>query len=106
MTDLHSPYEPGAFTADQAEALAGHLKAIADPMRLRILHQLTWHGPLRPAELVAELGLKQPTISHHLRILREAGLIKEPATVTDGREIDFDAARALSVLIDPTVEDR
>lgn len=57
-------------------ALAERLKALADPTRLRMLDLLTQQTePLCVCEITAEFDLRQPTISHHIRILREAGLI-------------------------------
>ena len=52
------------------------LKALADPTRLRILSLLSRHeGELCVFEIVESFPLEQPTISHHLRILRDAGLV-------------------------------
>ena len=57
-------------------ALAERLKALADPTRLRMLDLLTQQTePLCVCEITAEFDLQQPTISHHIRILREATLI-------------------------------
>lgn len=57
-------------------ALAERLKALADPTRLRMLDLLTQQAePLCVCEITAEFALQQPTISHHIRILRQAGLI-------------------------------
>ena len=51
---------------------------LADPLRGRIVDLLA-NGPACTCHLVADLGAKQPTISHHLRILREAGLVRAEA---------------------------
>lgn len=57
-------------------ALAERLKALADPTRLRMLDLLAQQTePLCVCEITAEFHLHQPTISHHIRILRQAGLI-------------------------------
>lgn len=57
-------------------ALAGRLKALADETRLRMLDLLVQHGePLCVCEITEQFDLSQSTISHHLRLLREAGLI-------------------------------
>lgn len=48
--------------------------ALADPLRRRILELLA-DEQLCTCHLVAELGVKQPTVSHHLRVLREAGVV-------------------------------
>ncbi len=56
------------------EALLRSLKALSDPSRLRILHDLA-HESLTPAELSRRLRLRAPTVTHHLKILRLAGLV-------------------------------
>jgi ArsR family transcriptional regulator, arsenate/arsenite/antimonite-responsive transcriptional repressor len=57
-------------------ALAERLKAIADPTRLRMLELLARQSAaLCVCEITDQFTLHQPTISHHLRLLREAGLI-------------------------------
>lgn len=50
-------------------------KALADPTRIAIVNRLAGAGEVCVCELVAEFELSQPTISHHLRILRGAGLV-------------------------------
>lgn len=61
----------------QASELARLLKALADPVRLGVLSQLAarGEGEVCVCDIVAAFNLSQPTISHHLRILREAGLV-------------------------------
>jgi ArsR family transcriptional regulator len=51
-------------------------KALGDPTRLHLL-ALVAHGPHCVCELVQALGATQPTVSHHLHRLREAGLVEE-----------------------------
>ena len=51
------------------------LQAISDPLRLRILRQLAQLGPVCACDIAAGYPVSQPTVSHHLRVLREAGLI-------------------------------
>ena len=51
------------------------LQAVADPVRLRILRQLAQVGPVCACDIAAGYEVSQPTISHHLRVLREAGWI-------------------------------
>ena len=61
-----------------AEQLAGALKAIADPARLRLL-SLIQAQPGNEAcvcHLTEPLGLSQPTVSHHLKVLLQAGLVE------------------------------
>ncbi|MGV8910203.1 MAG: ArsR/SmtB family transcription factor [Propionicimonas sp.] len=63
--------------ATDAEALAGLLKALADPVRLRLL-RLVAESPDTTAcacHMPTALGISQPTLSHHLRKLVDAGLL-------------------------------
>ncbi len=63
-------------TASQAADLARKLKALADPTRLRLVSMVAAHesGEACVCDLTGPLGLTQPTISHHLKILVEAGI--------------------------------
>jgi len=70
--------DPSAPTLAPAEtdALAERLRALADPTRLRMLDLLAQQSaPLCVCEINGHFAQRQPTISHHLRILRVAGLI-------------------------------
>ncbi|MEO8424739.1 MAG: metalloregulator ArsR/SmtB family transcription factor [Actinomycetota bacterium] len=60
-----------------SERLAAALRVLADPARLRLLSILGAHpsGEACVCELTAPLGLSQPTVSHHLRVLADAGLV-------------------------------
>jgi ArsR family transcriptional regulator len=58
------------------ETLAALAKAIAHPARIAILRLLTHRETCATGDVVAELPLAQSTVSEHLRILREAGLIQ------------------------------
>jgi ArsR family transcriptional regulator len=62
---------------DDAEALATAFKAIADPGRLRLLSFIASQPGAEACvcHLVAPLGLAQPTVSHHLKVLTDAGLL-------------------------------
>jgi ArsR family transcriptional regulator len=77
MMDCCTPVFAGVLDLDEATRTAGLLTALADPVRLRIVSMLAAApgGTACGCELEAPLGLAQPTVSHHLRILREAGLI-------------------------------
>ncbi len=61
----------------QATAMAARLKALADPVRLRLVSLLACSdtGELCACDLPDLLDRKQPTVSHHLKILTEAGLV-------------------------------
>src|SRR5437870_11881406 len=69
---------PGAPALEEgaAEDLAQRFKALADPTRVAIVNRLAGAGEVCVCAFVDELGLSQPTVSHHLRILREAGLVE------------------------------
>jgi ArsR family transcriptional regulator, arsenate/arsenite/antimonite-responsive transcriptional repressor len=64
------------LTARQAADLARPLKALADPTRLRLVSMVAAHkgGEACVCDLTQPLGLTQPTISHHLKILVDAGI--------------------------------
>jgi ArsR family transcriptional regulator, arsenate/arsenite/antimonite-responsive transcriptional repressor len=64
------------LTASQATDLARILKALADPTRLRLVSMVAAHegGEACVCDLTDPLGLTQPTISHHLKILVDAGI--------------------------------
>jgi ArsR family transcriptional regulator len=60
---------------EDAEALADRFKALADPHRVRILNLLSRNEELCVCELTPSFDLSQPTMSHHLMVLRKAGLV-------------------------------
>jgi ArsR family transcriptional regulator, arsenate/arsenite/antimonite-responsive transcriptional repressor len=64
------------ITARQAADLARMFKALADPTRLRLVSMVAAHegGEACVCELTEPLGLTQPTVSHHLKILVDAGI--------------------------------
>jgi len=71
------PLLEGVLGEDDADTLAGAFKALADPARLRLVSIIAGTPEGRCAcDLVAPLGRSQPTVSHHLRVLREAGLVE------------------------------
>ncbi|MBO1750998.1 helix-turn-helix transcriptional regulator [Actinotalea sp. BY-33] len=61
----------------EAQGLAGVLKAVAEPARLRLISLVAAHegGEACVCDLTEPLGLSQPTVSHHLRTLVDAGLL-------------------------------
>ncbi|NKQ58882.1 helix-turn-helix transcriptional regulator [Amycolatopsis sp. K13G38] len=65
------------LTGPQAEELARLFKAVADPVRLRLLSLIASHdgGEACVCDLTGAFELTGPTISHHLKVLRESGLI-------------------------------
>lgn len=68
---INEPLVPGEIAPD---SLVNVLKALADPTRLAILKYLQ-NEPLLPSQLAARLRLRPATVSHHLKILRLAGLV-------------------------------
>jgi ArsR family transcriptional regulator, arsenate/arsenite/antimonite-responsive transcriptional repressor len=74
--DTSKPKFMPSLTEEEAVTQARLLKALADPTRLRIISLLSEHeGEVCVFEIVEAFNLEQPTISHHLRILRDAGVI-------------------------------
>jgi ArsR family transcriptional regulator len=71
------PLLGGALDRPQADELASVLKVLADPARLRLLSliQAQPSGEACVCHLTGPLGLTQPTVSHHLRVLLDAGLV-------------------------------
>jgi ArsR family transcriptional regulator, arsenate/arsenite/antimonite-responsive transcriptional repressor len=71
-----APLASEPITAGQAADLARKLKALADPTRLRLVSMVAAHdgGEACVCDLTEPLGLTQPTVSHHLKILVEAGI--------------------------------
>ena len=69
---------PGAppLPEEARTELAARFKALADPTRVAIVNRLAGAGEVCVCAFVDDLDLSQPTVSHHLRILREAGLVE------------------------------
>jgi ArsR family transcriptional regulator len=72
-----SPVTREPLSADAAERITPLVKAIADPVRLRLLSLVASHadGEACVCDLNDAFDLSQPTISHHLKLLHEAGLL-------------------------------
>jgi ArsR family transcriptional regulator len=72
-----SPLAQEPMSQEQAEQVAPLLKALADPVRLRLMSLVASHegGEACVCDLNEAFDLSQPTISHHLKVLHEAGLI-------------------------------
>ena len=71
------PLTSTPLSTAEAAQLAQVLKAVAEPTRLRLLSLLAAHegGEACICELTAPVGLTQPTVSHHMKILVDAGLL-------------------------------
>jgi ArsR family transcriptional regulator len=72
------PLLQGALSDEEAQRLGQALKAIADPARLRLISliQAQPGGEACVCHLTEPLGLSQPTVSHHLKVLLQAGLVE------------------------------
>lgn len=72
------PLLAGPLASDDADDLARALKVLADPARLRLLSliQAQPSGEACVCNLTEPLGLTQPTVSHHLKVLLDAGLVE------------------------------
>ena len=72
-----APLAAPLLDGEEAVATAELFKALADPARVRIVNVLATTGePVCVCELIEPLGLAQPTVSHHLKKLLDAGLLE------------------------------
>lgn len=76
--------------AQQIDILAETFRLLGDPTRLRILYSCA-EGPLAVGEITERLGLSQTLVSHHLRLLRGARLVRRERK---GRQMFYDLADA------------
>jgi ArsR family transcriptional regulator len=93
------------ISASQAADLARLLKALADPTRLRLVSMVAAHedGEACVCELTQPLGLTQPTISHHLKILVDAGIFtRDKRGVWAYYALVPEAMNALSAVLNTT----
>jgi ArsR family transcriptional regulator len=65
-----------ALAPAAADELAARFKALADPTRVAIVNRLAQAEQTCVCDLTAAFALSQPTISHHLKVLRDAGLVE------------------------------
>ncbi len=72
-----APLTGGALDPEEAAALATLFKALGDPARVRLLSLIaaSEQGEACICDLTGPVGLSQPTVSHHMRLLVEAGLV-------------------------------
>ena len=64
------------LSAESGTELAARFKALADPSRVAIVNRLAGAEEVCVCDFIGTLGLAQPTVSHHLKVLREAGLVE------------------------------
>ncbi|PZS11447.1 MAG: transcriptional regulator [Pseudonocardiales bacterium] len=101
-----SPLVREPLSAEQAVELSRLFKAMGDPVRLRLLSLIASHegGEACVCDLSGVFDLTGPTISHHLKVLREAGLISgERRGTWIYYRIEPDALRRLSAVLVPDV---
>lgn len=74
--DCCSPTLSDALTIDEADAIARTFKALGDPTRVRLLSLIaaSRDGEACICDLTEPVGLSQPTVSHHMKLLVDAGL--------------------------------
>jgi ArsR family transcriptional regulator, arsenate/arsenite/antimonite-responsive transcriptional repressor len=72
-----APLAAPVLSEDEAEATAALFRALGDPARVRIVNALaTSDEPVCVCELIGPLGLAQPTVSHHMKKLLDAGIVE------------------------------
>src|SRR5882757_3169177 len=100
-----SPLVRDPLSEDQATTVAATFKALSDPVRLRLLSLIASHagGEACVCELTGFFQVSEPTISHHLKALREAGLVtsQRRASWVYYRVVP-EALAGLSALLDST----
>jgi ArsR family transcriptional regulator len=99
-----SPLARQPMTQEQAEQVAPLLKAIADPVRLRLMSLVLSHasGEACVCDLNDAFDLSQPTVSHHLKVLHDVGLLdREKRGVWVYYRARPEAMQALVELIGP-----
>lgn len=87
--------EREAKRRERAERAANKLKVLSDPTRVAILYELLkgrQHNPSTVTELASQFGLSQPTVSVHVKMLREAGLVQAER---DGNQVFYRADEAV-----------
>ncbi len=99
-----APLAASALSDEEASANAALFAALADPARVRIVNRIATSGePVCACHLIEPLGLSQPTVSHHLKRLVDAGLLERAQR---GRWAYFslapEAAERLAGLVDLT----
>jgi ArsR family transcriptional regulator, arsenate/arsenite/antimonite-responsive transcriptional repressor len=93
------------ITGEEAEQLARRFKALGDPTRVRLLSLIAAHdgGEACICDLIDPVGLSQPTVSHHMKQLADAGLVtREQRGKWAYYRIVNDALTALATAITPT----
>ncbi|HSP73157.1 MAG TPA: metalloregulator ArsR/SmtB family transcription factor [Gaiellaceae bacterium] len=96
-----APLAASALSDEEALATAELFRALGDPHRVRIVNLLSTGGRMSGDELIEPLGLAQPTVSHHLKKLTEAGLLdREQSGQRAYFSLNHDALRKLAAVAD------
>jgi len=99
-----APLAEPPLDADAAVALAHQLKALADPTRLQLLSIVLASGSACICDLTEPVALSQPTVSHHMKVLVDAGLLHREKR---GKWVHFSVnAQALRGLADQLADPR
>jgi ArsR family transcriptional regulator, arsenate/arsenite/antimonite-responsive transcriptional repressor len=104
LSDCCSPVVREVIQPAEAETLARGFKALADPARLRLISLVAAHEDAEACvcELTDPIGLSQPTVSHHLKILVDAGILtREQRGKWAYYRLVPEALHALAALITP-----
>ena len=78
VEDLAACCSPGLTSPvdrEEAEVIASQIKALADPVRIQLVAIIRTAGEACGCDLYGAVGVSQPTVSHHLKILTEAGIL-------------------------------
>ena len=77
LTDCCAPVVRQVIMPDEADVLAAGFKALSDPARLRLISLVAAHAGQEACvcDLTEPVGLSQPTVSHHLKLLVDAGIL-------------------------------
>ncbi len=100
-----SPLTKGVLDDEQAQRLAVVFKALGDPTRVKLVSLIaaTETGEACICDLTAPVGLTQPTVSHHMKLLVEAGLVtREQRGKWAYYRVVADTLRSVAQAIDPT----
>ncbi|MFI5530186.1 metalloregulator ArsR/SmtB family transcription factor [Kitasatospora sp. NPDC051853] len=97
-----APITSAELSAEDSVAMAAMFKALADPVRLRLFSKVASHeGGEACVCDIQDVGVSQPTVSHHLKKLREAGLLSSERRGTwVYYRVEPSALSAMSALLD------
>ncbi len=100
-----TPVTTAPLSAEDADQLARTLRAIAEPTRLRLLSLIAAHDKSEACvcDLTEPVGVSQPTVSHHLKVLVDAGLlVREKRGVWSYYILIPEALGALAIVLTPS----